>query len=257
VKRLVLVMILALAAAGPASGKELTGFTLCGPDGCKTTTISGFGHNGPAGPPGDAAPPGPYYRVTLLVDGTGTWEMFYIRDTGQFAYVDGIDTRIVNWARPAPKLATLLKDAARRLTPYPGPRITAVTVGGRRVEDDPGSYLRLFQLRGGYADPGLGRAEPIRFETPAPNPWTLRPLTYYPGTDVVAGARRWIRLPKALAADVEAARPLDAGGSGGLAGWAAAFTAVGATAAAVLVLALGLMRRRSVRAASPGAVEAA
>jgi hypothetical protein len=259
VRRLLLVALAALLAAGPASGKELTGFTLCGPDGCKTTTISGFGHEGPAGPPGDAAPPGPYYRVTLLVDGTGTWQMFYIRDTGQLAYVDGIDTRIVNWAQPAPKLARLLKDAARHVTPYPGPRITAVTVGGRRVKGNPASYLKLFQVDGDYADPGLGRAEPIRFASKVPSPWTERPLSYYPGTDVVAGAGRSVRVSRALAADIEAGRPLDAGGSGGLAGWAVALAAIVAMAATVMVVAvLGvLIRRRAVRAASSGAVEAA
>jgi len=51
-KRLLLAVLVALALSANASAKELTGFKLCGPDGCAGGKLSGFGHQGPFDPAG-------------------------------------------------------------------------------------------------------------------------------------------------------------------------------------------------------------
>jgi hypothetical protein len=237
-RALLLALLVAATVPATASAKELTGFTLCGPDGCRTTDVQGFGHEDPFSGDTEAAPPDDYLEATLLIDGNGTWNMFYVPREGLLAVVDG-DARIVRWMLPVPRLATELKRTARGLPAYPGPRLTAVTVGDRRIEDGASSYLGLLELRGRYADPGSGSGERIRFEALAPNPWTEEELYYFPETDVVAGAGRWVRLPSAMAANVEAGRPLDASQSS----WTRpVFVAV--AAALVLAAIVLLLRRR-------------
>ena len=246
--RRVLLIALLLVAAVPAnaSAKGLSGFTLCGPDGCRTTDLSGFGQGDPFSGPGEGPGPSAYFEVSLLMDdGAGSWRMFYAPAAGLLAYEDG-DARIVRWMRPAPALATALKRAAKSVEPYPGLRITAVTVGSRRVDRDPGSYLALFAIDGPYADPGTGRAEAVVFETPVPSPWTSGRLWYYPDTDVVAGAGTWVRLPRSLATDLEAGRPLDPSSPGSA---RTAPVALGLAGAAVMIVVVAslLARRRGTR----------
>jgi hypothetical protein len=236
-RALAFALLVAMAVPATASAKELTGFTLCGPDGCRQTDVQGFGHEDPFSGDTEAAPPDDYLEATLLIDGNGTWNMFYVPREGVLAVVDG-DARIVRWMLPVPRLATELKRTARGLHAYPGPRLTAVTVGDRRIEDGASSYLGLLELRGRYADPGSGSGERIRFEALAPSPWTEEELYYFPETDVVAGAGRWVRLPSALAANVEAGRALGASQTG----WARPVLV--AVAAALLPAAIVLLLRR-------------
>ena len=241
-RALLLVLVVAAAVPATASAKELTGFTLCGPAGCRETDLTGFGHEDPFSGDAQPAPPGAYLTAALLVDGDGSWRMFYVPREGLLAFVDG-DAHTVRWMRPAPRLDTALKLTARGMHAYPGPRIRAVTVGDRRIENGAASYLGLLGVRGRYSDPGSGVSEPIRFETLAPSPWTEEELFYFPETDVVSGAGRWIQLPSAMAANIEAGRPLDASTGRG---WAApVLAAVGA--ALVLVAIVLLVRRRASR----------
>jgi hypothetical protein len=239
-RALLLALLVAMAVPATASAKELTGFTLCGPDGCRQTGVQGFGHEDPFSGDTEAAPPDDYLEATLLIDGNGTWKMFYVPREGVLAVVDG-DARIVRWMLPVPRLATELKRTARGLRAYPGPRLTAVTVGERRIEDGASSYLRLLELRGRYADPGSGSGERIRFEAAAPSPWTEEELYYFPETGVVAGAGRWVRLPSAMAANLEAGRPLDAPAPSG---WARPVLAAVAAALVLVAIGLLLLRRR-------------
>ncbi|HSC93191.1 MAG TPA: hypothetical protein VLB86_16180 [Gaiellaceae bacterium] len=245
-RRTLLFGILLLAAfPAVAQPKELTGFRLCGPDGCATIRLTGFGHHDPFAGETAAAAPGPYRRATLLVDRSGTWAMFYVRATGRLAFLD-VEGRTVRWMRPVPTIATALEDAARDVRAYPGPRITAVRVGTRRLEAGAASYLQLLGRRGAYADPGTGTAEPIRFET-------AQPLTYHPDTDVLVGGGRWIRLPRDVAASLEAGRPLDAAVSDGASPWAVAAAVAAATLAAAGLALLVQRRDRAESAPAPAA----
>jgi hypothetical protein len=61
----------------------------------------------------------------------GGW--FYVPREGLMAFKDG-DAHAMRWMHPDPRLASVLKRTARGMHAYPGPRVTAVTVGKRRVE---------------------------------------------------------------------------------------------------------------------------
>jgi hypothetical protein len=236
---LLLVVLVAAALPATASAKELTGFTLCGPDGCRSADMTGFGHADPFSGAAPPVPPGAYLTAALEIDGDSSWHMFYAPREGLMAFEDG-ESRAMRWVRPDPRLASALKRTARGLHAYPGPRVTAVTVGKRRIEEGAASYLALLSLRGPYADPGSGEGELIHFRAVAPSPWTEADLYFFPETDVVAGAGHWVRLPSAMAANIEAGRALDASAGGP---WTRPLLAVGA---AVLVLAavVLLLRRR-------------
>lgn len=237
-RALLLALLVAAAVPATASAKELTGFTLCGPDGCRSTEVQGFGHEGPMAGDAEAPPPDRYLEASLLVDGEGGWwRMFYLPRQGLLAFVDR-EARTVRWMRPVPRLATLLKRAARDVQAYPGPRLTGVTVGGRRIERGAASYLRLVDVRGPYADPGSGRGQRVDFEVVTPSPWTEEQLYYFPETDVVAGLGRWARVRPNMAANIEAGRPLDASEGG----WTRPVLA--AVAAAVVLAAIVLLLRR-------------
>jgi hypothetical protein len=239
--RRALLLALAVAAAVPAtaSAKEITGVTLCGPDGCRSADVTGFGHEDPFSGVAQAPPPGAYLTASLSVDGDGSWRMFYLPREGLMAFEDG-ETHTMRWMHPDPRLASALKRTARGLPTYPGPRLTAVTVGERRIEEGAASYLALLAPRASYADPGSGRAERIHFEAVTPSPWTEADIYYFPETDVVAGVGTWFRLPSATAANVEAGRPLDASPRSG---WTRPLLVAGA-AALLLVAVVLLLRRR-------------
>jgi hypothetical protein len=72
-----------------------------------------------------------------------------------------------------------------------------------------------------------------------PSPWTEGELYYFPETDVVAGAASWVRLPSAMAANIEAGRALDASTGSG---WVR--PVVAAAAAVLLLVAIVLLLRR-------------
>ena len=198
-RALVLALLVAAAVPATASAKELTGFTLCGPDGCRETDLTSFGHEDPFAGDAEPAPPGAYLAAALEVDGDSSWRMFYVPREGLLGFADG-EARTVRWLRPDPRLATALKRTARGLHAYPGPRLRAVTVGDRRIEDGASSYLGLLDLRGPYADPGSWSGERIRFEAVVPSPWTEEDSTTSPrrtsSRAPVAGSgsrRRWPR----------------------------------------------------------------
>ena len=52
-RRLLLVVLAALALPAAAHAKEITGLAVCGPADCEDADVSGFGHNAPFG--GDSA----------------------------------------------------------------------------------------------------------------------------------------------------------------------------------------------------------
>jgi hypothetical protein len=202
--------------------------------------MTGFGHEDPFSGDALAPPPGAYVTAALKVDGDSTWRMFYVPREGLMAFEDG-EAHTMRWMRPDPRLASALKRTARGMHAYPGPRVTAVTVGKRRIEEGAASYLALLSPSGSYSDPGSGSSEPIHFETVVPSPWTEAELYYFPETDVVAGAGSWFRLPSAMAANIEAGRPLDASASSG---WAPPRVLAAGAAGLLLVSIVLFLRRR-------------
>ena len=248
-KRLFLTIAgVALAFPAAAQAKELTGFKLCGPDGCTGSgPISGVGHSGPFDPAGMGQappPPGAFYLLKLEVDGhDDAWTVYYEPRTGWVAYTT--ENGWMTWARMNPKLAGPVKDLAKQVTPFPPPTVSRVRIAGREVSGDLNSYLRLFEIEGPFAVQGDGESDVINLESATPNPWTDAQVLYYPDDDVVqVSAGRTIRLPSGLASDIEAARPLVNGD--GLPVFAVAVLAAGALliAGVVAVLALMLRERR-------------
>jgi hypothetical protein len=213
-KRLLLAVLVALAVPAAADAKELTGFRLCGPDGCAGGKLSGFGHDGPFDPAGAGyAPPAPgeYYTLVLEVDGhSDAWTVYYEPRTGHAAYTT--EHAWMTWSRLAPELAGPVKDAAKQIAPFARPTISRVRIAGREVSGDLDSYLRLFELDGRFAVQGDGESDVIDLDSARPNPWTDAQLLYYPEDDIVqVSAGRTIRVPSGLASDIEAARPLGDG----------------------------------------------
>jgi hypothetical protein len=214
-KRLLAVFFAALALPAAAQAKEINALAVCGADACEDVDMAGFGHRDPIA--GDSAtadgpPPSDFLRIDFTVDGqVGAFTVFYEPNSGLVAIESRPGT--VEWARLEPRIATAVKDAAKRLEPFPAPRVTGVRVGEEAVQGDPGSYLGLLTLEGEYVLPKTSRdAKGIRFETLDPNPWTAVTVLYYPEDDVIFRRGTFVKLPVGLAADIRAARGLGTGG---------------------------------------------
>lgn len=252
-KRLLVVLLAALAFPAAAHAKEVTGLELCGASGCESTDVSGFGHADPLNPTGSgqtAPPPTSFYRLNVLMDGDGnTWPIYYEPKSGLVAFTQST-SNFLNWARLRPQLATLVKELARQVEPFPTPTFTEVRIGDRVLTEGAASYLRLHAVKGQVALPGDGDVDVIRFDGGVESPWTDGILLYYPEDDVlVRTGGQYIRLPADLAADIEAGRPLV---DGEAARRVVPWVVIGIVGAfAVVLLASMLWRRRSVAAPTP------
>jgi hypothetical protein len=247
--RLSLILLLAfLGLAGSAHAKGLTGMEVCGKSGCASATISRFDK-----PPFDDTtagqlPPavGPFYRIVFEVEGhrEDTWLIYYEPSSRLGAYETEWGSTM--WLRFAGELVPIVNRLVQRVPPFPTPPVQSVTIGGRTVEGDPGSYLQLFGTSKRDDRPQSDDAVAVRIDSPLPNPWTGEALLrYYPEEDIVQlGPGSFVRLDAELAADVEASRELGADSSG--VPWE---VVAGALAAVVLVVlaAASLARRLWVR----------
>ena len=138
-KRLVFTFALLalLAVPAPAMAKELTKVEVCGADGCAAitgkTNLQNFGGSGE--PDGSAAAPAPFYEIRYTIDAEGEssqWSSWYVPSANRLATVD--ERTGVAWAPiDEPRLAAL----AKTLKPFARPDITSVTIGSRKVTDDP------------------------------------------------------------------------------------------------------------------------
>ena len=134
------------------------------------------------------------------------------------------------------------------LEPFPKPELTSATVGEKRVEGDPASYLRLWEARSaGTPMPKGWDWLPIRLVSERPSPWTGADarLEYSPSANLVMRDGELVRLSNELAADVESASPLGAGGRN-LQRW---LIAAAALLAAALLASVGALAARRLRAA--------
>ncbi len=145
-----------------------------------------------------ATPPvSPYYKLRLEADWYEWSPLAYVPDAGVVRTSAG-------WVRIDRPTATRLRDATRGLEPFPAPTIERVRVNGRAVADA-ALYAGLF-AKLPPADPPLGGTPGAKIvaEASAPNPWTDNArLTYYPTRNVLRRDTEVVRVPDALAAQIE------------------------------------------------------
>jgi hypothetical protein len=247
----VIVLVTFLWFVGSAHAKSLTGIEVCGESDCASAAIGGFDRSpfddGSAGQPPPAI--GPFYRIVFEVEGhpETTWRVYYEPHSGLGAVFTEAGSTM--WLRFDQELAPIAKRLARSVGPFPTPPIDSVTVGGRTVAGDPGSYLQLFVSANLLDRPLSHGTVPIRIDSPLPNPWTEEPLLrYYPEESIVQlSPGSFVQLEPDLAADVEAARELGADGRG--VPWAAVGGAIAVVALAAVAVAWwprrGLIRARA------------
>jgi hypothetical protein len=253
-KRLLAALVVVLALPAAAQAKEINALAVCGPDACEDVDMTGFGHHDPIA--GDSAtqagpPASDFLRIDFTVDGqAGAFSVFYEPRSGLVA-LEGRPGH-VEWARLDPRIATAVKDAAKRVETFPAPRVTGVSVGDREVAGDPSSYLPLLTLEGAFVLPKTNEdAVSIQFEATDPNPWTEATILYYPRDEVILRGGTFVKLPGGLAADIQAARALGTASGGTTVPWLPIGVAL---AGAVLLVAVFVQtkvgRRRALVAAS-------
>ena len=234
---------------GSAYAKSLTGIEVCGESDCASSSMSGFDRapfdDGSAGQPPPAI--GPFYRIVFEVEGhrETTWRVYYEPHSGLGAVpTEGGSTM---WLRFDGELAPIVKRLAQRVAPFPTPPVESVTIGGRTVAGDSGSYLQLFASANQLDRPLSQRTVPIRIDSPLPNPWTEEPLLrYYPEESIVQlSPGSFVQLQPDLAADVEAAQEL--GADDRSVPWATVAGAIAVVALAAVAVAWW-PRRRLIRA---------
>lgn len=257
-KRLVFAFALlaVLAVPAPAMAKEITNVAVCGPDGCKD-----FGSPGQAGGGGfsDGGPiaqmPGPaaFYELRYTVDAEeeqGTWSQWYVPSVGMVASHD--EREGIYWNRFD---NTALAAFAKQVRPFPKPEITAVTIGDRRVTDDPSSFLRLFTVQN--ADPnaypqGVADWQQVTFVSDQKSPWTISQsnIHFSPANGMLQRGVEVLKLPDEMASDLRSGSALGSGESSSFPWRMVLFALFGALA---LLIAAGfirpLRRRVSVRRA--------
>jgi hypothetical protein len=243
-----------LAVPAPALAKGPTSATLCGPDGCQglgdARQLGGYPDGGPSG---EIPAPAPYYELRFTSRGEGeeyTWTTWYVPSAKAFASVD--EREGVSWfPMNDPKLAW----HAARLEPFPTPEITAVTIGSRRVTDDPASFLRLFTVQ--TTDPnaypeGVADWQQVTFVSKQESPWTLAQsnIHFSPSNGMLQRGIEVLKLPDEMAADLRSGEPLT-GGSSAFPWRTVLFALLGALALLVAASFIRPLRRRLVIRRAP------
>ena len=252
-KRLVFVFALLalLAVPAPALAKEVSNIAVCGADGCKD-----FGNPGQAGGmPSDGGPisqmPGPaaFYELRYTVDAggeeQGTWSQWYVPSVGMVASRD--EREGIYWNRFD---NAALAAFAKEVKPFPKPEITAVTIGDRRITDDPASFLRLFTVQ--TTDPnaypqGVADWEQITFVSDQKSPWTMAQsnIHFSPANGMLQRGIEVLKLPDEMAADLRSGTALASDGSSSAFPWRNVLIALlGALALLVAASFIRPLRRR-------------
>jgi hypothetical protein len=242
-----LLALVALAAAAPASAKEITAAALCGPAGCTDVGVPQGLHDFPGGGQSQAAPPaaGGFLQVRLTYDGRHLERMWYVPAARTFAIPDGYGS--VRWLPAGThELDQLLVAAAADVEPF-RPVAVAALVGEERVAGDASGYLDLFGVEStGPARAGGERYVPVSVKTQPASPWALTNVWFYPETGLLERGLELITLPAGVADDLAAARPIDAA-SGGGAGFDWPLVSGWLLAGVALVLTAVLLSRRGRR----------
>jgi hypothetical protein len=218
-----LLALAALAVAVPAQAKEPKNATVCGPDGCATTTdrqglLNLMADNGSSPPP---PPAGAYYKLTMTIDVPADAgvapkvEWWYTPDGGgAIRSLQRDPSGVTQWFGLTATGRALMERLTRDVEPFALPQVTKVTVGGKPVAD-PSSYLRLFgRETSGAPQISAGDWQDIVFTGP-PSPWTdnATTLQYSPSSDSVLSGYDVAKLPPSLAARVESRSSLAPGSS--------------------------------------------
>jgi hypothetical protein len=191
--------------------------------------------------------PSRYYTIRLQMSEpghgvVGHWDIWWIPSTGALAAPG--DSGWAQWSRISNAANAFLRRQTVDTRPFPAPRLTRVFIGGRPARD-PNSYLELFASSWPVSYESASDWQRITIVATAPSPWTNHvSLQYSPSTNVLwRGAERF-EVPARIAANIEAARSLDAAASGRSYAWAWA-----AGAAALLSAVAATVRRRRRRGA--------
>lgn len=200
------VAVLFLVFTSPAGAKELlTKASVCGPAGCSEVSELAVFEELPIGGiwSGEPSRASAYYRIALDYGGHREYA-YWIPATRTIAFVTEGGTI---WQPVSRQTAAALQSVSAVVEPYLIPRITAASVGARKVSGDPNTYLQLFDI-----DRGVGAFGPpaisLELRSTQPSPWTDSPILYFPKTNSLLFGLRTVRLPDELAADVERADPL-------------------------------------------------
>jgi hypothetical protein len=125
---------------------------------------------GPLAVPTRPAPPGPYYRVDLLLSRPPP--AFFVPSTGALrSFPDPFGAGDPAWLRLEPRVEARLRAALRGLEPLPAPTLGRATVDGRPVAN-PQDYLSLYRsLPALEGQPVPRGAAAIRLFGDDLNPW--------------------------------------------------------------------------------------
>jgi MYXO-CTERM domain-containing protein len=224
-----------LAAAGTASAKQPLSATVCGASGCRAVTDRPALLGIPSGENTTAlGSSAPYYLVKVV---SGEPESGEVHSTFLLHYIPSANA--MAWAEDGivrahpiygPEAPALMRRLTAGIAPF-RPRVTAVVVGKRRVAGPAAAtYLRLFDQNEIAAEaPSQTDRVRIDLQSPRRSPWTdgNPDLMYSSSANIVE--RGWSRfeLPKSLAADVEAGRPLAASSSPQTTPWAISLVVLG------------------------------
>jgi hypothetical protein len=244
---------LALAASQGAAAKELSAVKVCGAGGCETVRspalLRGLIRSVEAqgSPVSTATPlPSPYYRLEFWVRGDESNGPSFVQYYAPSRARVALSSDPGSWAWVGARaLRPLLDRVSAGVRPFPTPRISQVTIGGRPVQD-PASYARLFRLQGEAQDlPAEPDWRPIAIRMDDPGPWSTNAATleYSPSTNVLWRSIEFVPVPTELASRLEARRSL-AGRSNHSFPWAYLFGGLGGAAVILPTTLLARNRRR-------------
>jgi len=193
-KKLLFLAGLVLVFPNVASAKELQSISICGASGCtalsheqsapfialfermdsSTATKAVLG----------AVPVGPYYKLGFKIKGdtkhTFSFSMWFVRPN-LIRQQGEPDTFPEPFLRVTDSFARELDGVARRLVPYPAPRVMEATVNGKRVSQ-PARYIGLFaqvpSVEARADDTGSGAWVNISLVPDRANPWFKRGVEF-------------------------------------------------------------------------------
>jgi hypothetical protein len=209
---LTLTGLAALALPAVAGAKEISKVEICGEESCNTITgaaklrrFVGAGESMST----TAAPPGPYYRVTLTAkheEGTEAWSIFYVPNGDRLALPDG------QWEQLTGGRAAAYRQGTASLAPHRAPTLERVSINGRAVED-PSSYLALFSA--GSTDDALPSHladwVPVDMRFRGETPWSGDPYVFFsPSDGLLQRGIEIVRISDEMAASIRAGESLAA-----------------------------------------------